>query len=254
MGPDSTFAYAQARLQARLGARPGDADWRRLQGVKEFGPFLETARTTPLQPWIEHLGAEGDVHELERGLRNHLNAVVEETAGWLPEPWRPAVRWAGWLSYLPTLQYLLHGEPALDWMGKDPALAPYLKDGAEERLLAMKLGELAPLATAWAEDRPLREGWLDGWRRLWPRQPSPEPLEALVDLVRSHLQSFADVPPENAVEARRGFEETLRPRFRRSLFHPAAAFVYLALTALDGEKVRAALVQRLLFGAGEGQP
>ena len=251
MQPDSAFAYAQARLQARLGARPDDADWRRLQGVREFAPLLETARATPLQPWIDHLGAGDGVHPLELSLRRRLVAVTEETAGWLPQAWRPAVRWAGWLPYLPALHYLLRGEPSPGWMGQDPALAPYLAGTAEERLAAMKAGALAPLAAAWEQDRPLREGWIEGWRRLWPRHPSPAPLEALIDLVRAHLSVFADTPPEQANDARARFEEALRGHFRRDLFHPAAAFAYLALTALDAERVRAALVQRLLFPLGE---
>jgi hypothetical protein len=251
MGPVSTFAYAQARLQARLGARPDDADWLRLQEVRGFTPFLETAHSTPLRTWLDRLATDGGVHELELSLRRYLLATIEESAGWLPPAWRPAVRWTSWLPYLPALDYLLSDEPILAWMSKDPTLAAYLKARPDERLAMMKNGPLAPLATAKEQGRSLRDGWIDSWRRLWPEHPSTAPLEALAQLVQSLLAVFADSPPAQAGDNRTRFEEALRRHLRRNLFHPAAVFAYLALTALDTEKLRGALVQRLLFASEE---
>ena len=52
-----TCAYAQARLQARLGARPGEAVWDMLHALLELPALLEQARTTSLRHWITNVAA-----------------------------------------------------------------------------------------------------------------------------------------------------------------------------------------------------
>lgn len=249
MSPLVEFAYAQARIQARHGARPSETDWQQLDGVADFALYLDQARGTPLAPWVANLGLATPVHELESRLRAALRALIEEVAGWLPRPWVPAARWTAQLLGLPLAQQLARGAEVQPWMRRDESLAPWL--------VASPAGPAGPLAGPSARLRlAARQGqawlpdvWLEQWRGLWPPmgRAQREALEQLVQLMRPHLRGFAQLPAERAWEARRALQQRLQRLFRAAAFGPAAAFIYLALVALDLERLRAALVGRALY-------
>ena len=243
------FGYAQARIQARYGERPPELAWQQLDGAADFALYLEHARATPLRPWVANLSPSTPVHELESRLRAGLQALVEEVAGWLPRAWRPAARWAGLLAGLPVAQQLAGGAGVLPWMRSDDSLAPLLaarREGPGGRFAGLP----TPLQRACGQDPTwLLDAWLESWRALWPPMGQGErrALEGLAQLLRSHLLGFARVPVADAWEARRALQRKLQQRFRRSAFEPTAVFVYLALVALDLERLRAALVGRALY-------
>lgn len=250
MSPRVDFAYAQARIQARYGARPSEADWQQLEGVADFALCLERARGTPLAPWLAEMGPVTPVHELEARLRAALRALIEELAGWLPQPWVAAARWVALLPGLPIAQQLARGGEAPAWMRRDDSLAPWQGSGAQLGLPGGPGAADAPLPP-WLPD-----AWLDRWRGLWPAMGRAERagLERLVQLLRAHLRGFAQLPPEQAWEARRALQQRLRWLFRAAAFGPAAPFAYLALVALDLERLRAALVARALYPPRGGLP
>jgi hypothetical protein len=252
MSSVSDFAYAQARLQACYGRRPDESTWRQLASVRELAPFLERAHDTALRPWVAGIGASSSVHEIETGLRNLMRVTIRETAGWVPLPWRPMVLWTAQLPDLPVLAHLVRGEQALEWMTGDPRLKPYLVGAAEvhhERLLRR------PAASPRERDDALGMlgSWFEQWRSLWPPVPERDRklLEKLVAMVRSHLAAFARLAPTNAWEARRAMVRRLRFMFRRCAFTAAAVIVYLLLAALDLERLRAEVVERLIYAGGQ---
>ena len=69
-------------------------------------------------------------------------------------------------------------------------------------------------------------------------------------MIRSHASAFPR-SGEAAWPLRRDLRERLRLGFHRLPLQPAAAFYYLALLALDLERLRAALMERALFDAAE---
>jgi hypothetical protein len=73
-------------------------------------------------------------------------------------------------------------------------------------------------------------------------------------MVRSHLAAFARIAPAHAWEARHSMERRLRFMFRRCAFTGAAVIVYLLLAALDLERLRAEVVERLIYAGGEAAP
>ncbi|MEW5708407.1 MAG: hypothetical protein AB1830_05790 [Pseudomonadota bacterium] len=252
------FAYAQARLQARHGQRAGDPVFQSLAPIAEFRPYLERARLTPLKPWMLNIGAGSDPHEIERLLRAHLRARIEEAAAWVPAAWRAPVRWTQVLVDLPALEYLLRGEPALPWMMEEDSLKALALAEPEARRAVLGQGDYGPLAQG-ADRESLLERWLRAWRSLLPRMPNraARRLEGLVVLVRDHRAAFAPAPsgespsPRAAWDARRRLEAQAARHFRRAFLEPAAVFAHLLLLALEFERLRGALVTRRLF-ASEG--
>lgn len=234
------FSYAQARIQARYGARPTEAEWLQLEGVADAAFYFEQARGTRLAPWIAGVGPATPVHELESRLRAALRALIEEVALWLPRPWLGAARWAAQLPGLPLLQRLAQGGELPPWLRHEAGLLPWpAPAGPEARLV-----EAARQAQVW-----LPEVWLAQWRALWPPMGRAQRmgLEQLVRLLRTHLLGFARLPAERAWQSRRELQRHLQRLFRATAFAPAAAFAYLALVALDLERLRAALVARVLY-------
>lgn len=248
MIPASTFAYPQARLQARFGRQPSESLWRRLAGIAEFAPYLDAVRGSPLHPWVADLTAASDVHDIESGLRDRLRATIGEVARWMPESWRPAVRWVGTLLDLPALHLLLRGGVAPPWMRRDTQLGTLLDDESRLRHERLRSGAYAALALAWDHDQPLTQGWLAQWRSLWPRGAAhTDALEDLVGLVERHRLRFPGLHTRDSDAERAALHERARHTFRRHLFQSAAAFSYLLLIGLDAERLRGELVTRCLF-------
>ena len=211
----TSTAYAQARIQARHGARPDPGTWAAVHASITLGALLENARASPLEPWIAGLDAGCTLDQLERVLRDRLRGRIEEVARWMPPSWRPAVLWTRELLDLPAAQRLL-------------------RERADEERAARVRGE-----------------WLEAWRRLWPRCGDEDrgELEALARTVESHIREFERAPADEAANLRLALKARVETLFRRHALGPAAAFDHLLLAALEAERLRAELVGRVARGA-----
>jgi hypothetical protein len=95
------------------------------------------------------------------------------------------------------------------------------------------------------------DAWREEWRRRWPDREGDDAraLDDLARLVLRHLPRFHVAGTDEAWALRRALEAQVAVRFRRHALTPVAAFAYLAVVALDLEKLRAHLVVRAAFGA-----
>ena len=244
------FAYAQARIQARYGDLPGEDDWQRLAGARTLGTFLEEAREGALRSWVKGFSALSDAHDLDRGLRAIWLDVVDQVALWMPQPWRAAFSWLKWLPLLPLLAHAARNNSLPTWVDRDGTLHPLRgADGGLEpgALLAAGAGALV------VPPERLAAAWRAEWRRRWPAcdRHFLLNLERLAARVLRHLQVFGQASGDAAWPLRRELRERLRLDYHRLPLQPAAAFAFLALIALDLERLRAALMQRALFSLME---
>lgn len=208
--------YAQARMQARYGARPDEALWLKLRSARGVAALLELARASGLRRWVAGLAPDSASHEIESKLKSRLREAIAEVAAWVPAPWRAAVLHTQELIDLPAALYLARGEPPRAWMQE---VAPAAGRSAEEALLA----------------------WQARWRALWPQEDAAAfpAVQALARLAQAHRRAQARLDP------------ALAALFRRHAGEPAAAFAFLLLAALEIARLRAALLrQALLVPAG----
>lgn len=244
------FAYTQARVQARFADLPAEDDWQRLAGARTLGAFVEEAREGALRGWVKGFSALSDAHDLDRGLRAIWFDYVQQVAQWVPSPWRSAFSWLRWLPVLPLLAHAARGNGLPPWVDRDGTLSSLRGPGGA--LEPQALIEAAAGALLVPPDE-LAAAWLAEWRRLWP--PCDEAflvkVEGVVSLVLRHTRAFAQVGGEAAWPLRRELRERLRLDFHRLALQPAAGFAFLALVALDLERLRAALMQRALFSSKE---
>ena len=245
---DPSFAYAQARLQARYGMRPGEADWSHFASTADLGALLQVLRGSPLARWIDRLGPRPDVHALERHLRGEWAHDVDDVAAWQPESWRDGIRWLRWIAYVPALQKLARGGRAPAWMRDDPVLGPVVAREPRERAVALKSTELAPLAAGFAPPHDVAGAWRKHWRALWPaRHPGRAPLDAMLGMLAAQRQKLEDLPDNaTSTESFATLERRLQSMFRRFPLGPAASVAYLGLLALDLRRMRGALATRAL--------
>jgi len=244
-----SLEYAQARLQARNSQRPDESVWRRIEVIREFAPMLEAARSSALRPWLVGLTAGSGAHEIESTLRSHWRALVEEVAGWLPGAWQPAVRWCGPVPDLPVLQHLAGGGAPLAWMRSDAAYQDLCDEEPATRAAAVRSGPLAAFAGHWGHPDGLAAAWRTEFRRRIPRgaDAGGSELAELARTVSSHLATFGAAQAGDGSPLRRALAARLLLLFRRAILDPAAPFVFLALSALDLERLRGELLRRAAF-------
>jgi hypothetical protein len=244
-----SFAYAQARLQARFGERPDEQVWQRLHSVGELGSYLQVARQTPLRKWVLGISPTNDSHDIELAMRQKFRDHIDEVANWSPQPWRAALRWIKCLPDLPALQHLLGGGTAAAWMRRDPLLADFTDTDAITREQALHASGCRVLAEKLGQGDTLFHGWLQHWHELKPKAGHGDThfnqglkhLEALLHTQLNPLRGNTTPLLRDTLAHR------LRTAFRRYSFQPATACAYLALTALDLEQLRGDLLQRALF-------
>lgn len=245
---DLSFAYAQARLQARFGGRPTSSDWNQLEATADLAAALQVIRNSSLANWTGRLGARPDIHEIERGLREEWTRAVDEIADWQPAPWRAAMAWLRWLPYLAPLEKLARGGHAPAWMRKDPVLGPVVAREPLERAAALRRTPIAPLAAGFQPDSDVTDAWTRHWRALWPGQTAAKrELEGLLREVAQHARQLASLPDESgSADATQTLRRRLQLHFRRSPLTPASTAAFIGLLALDVRRLRGLLAVRTL--------
>jgi hypothetical protein len=264
-----TFDYAYARVAARLAQRPDERLWTQLRSSRSVPALLEAVRASSAATTVSGVPLMGDADAIELAFRQQLRTRIFEVAGWSPSPWRPSLLYTRHLVDLPALLHLLTDEPPPRWIAADPVLAPFALATLAQRRAALADGPLGPLVSA-AEPgadarspvepiarilRRLHAGvalhrllvaWEREWRRLWPPIDEDErsALDGVVERVRSHLLRFPSVPVDETVAARQALGARLATAVHRSASQPAALFAYLALFAIDLERLRGEFMLR----------
>lgn len=253
---DLTFAFAQTRMQARLGARPATADWQQIEATRDLGALLQLLRNGPLGRWTARLPGRPGAHEIERSLRREWLDAVDEIASWQPARWRDATRWMRWIVYLPSLQKFARGGRALEWMRADPVLGPIVAREPAERRTALRDTPFEALQSGFTDTPDVTGAWSRHWQSMWPRARAQRmPLARVHALLRRTRSELAEAPPETSSREMLGtLERRLALLFRRNPLSPAATATFVALMMLDQQRLRGTLMVRSLRDAPVAPP
>jgi hypothetical protein len=244
-----SLEFAQARLQARHAQRLSAAAWQRLETTREFGALLAAARSSALHPWLAGITPASTSHQIEAVLRAHWRALVAEVAAWMPVAWQASIAWCGLLPDLPLLQHLARGGEASAWMHDDPDYRSLCAAPPSERRAALAADKLGALASAWPAPESFARAWRAEWQRRLPERPDAahDTLQQLTAALLQHGTAFAAAAPGPGALLRRSLQARLSLLLRRATLEPAAAFIHIALCALDLERLRGELLSGLLF-------
>lgn len=246
-GPDSgSLEFAHARIGARWGAMPDEAQWRRIEVTRDLAPMLDLARANGLASWLPALTVDSGLHRIESTLRRQWRARAHELAAWMPADWQASIRWCAHLVDLPAVQHWARGEALPAWAADDAVLRPLLDEGAWQAA--------DPAWRAWLEavrGQPSRvlAAWCTAWRRLLPPGWGRDTVErTLVPLFERHAAAFAWAQGElDGWAERRLLRARLVALLRRRALQPVEAFAFLGLSALEAERLRAEIVGRAAF-------
>ncbi len=241
------FAFIQARLQARHGARLSEEEWQLLRSNRSLGLFLEKARTTPLSRWTDQLHANMKPHTIERLLRASWRDYVAEIAHWPDRKWRDAILWLAHLPDLPILDYLLKGGPAPKWLGRDTRLTPFTLSDPKVRDEAVHKSRLGPIVYGNDNTQSIRARWAHHFEEVWPSDEKPY-LPVLTQPLDRLFRSFEVRAGAIKVEEKLAeLTHILTRLFRRYLLTPVVVFTHLGLVVVDLFRLRGDLLARCLF-------
>jgi hypothetical protein len=176
-------------------------------------------------------------------MRAHWHERVNVIAAWMPSRWRASIEWCALLVDLPVLQHLARGGASPRWLADDPLRAAL---GDEHR--RRRAGLAALLDAASANPDRVAEIWHAEWNR---RLPDPRRrtslLQETIRIVAEHWKAFRDPRAADGRTLRLALHARLSRLFRRATLDPAAAFIFLALSALDFERLRGEILRRVAF-------
>lgn len=241
-------AFAQARLQARHGARPDEHAWRALEASRTAAHYVALARKGPLARWVDGIADDAEVHRVEHALRTRWRRYVDEVARWQAPAWREATGWFGALFELPLAAGLLRGD------ARALAAWPDLSADADvaAKTAALRSAGLGPLAAASTEggSQAVAAAWLAEWNRRLPAGAAADPaLGRPAELLLPRLGGDG----EGRAAGGELLRQALVKLFRRHAFSPAAVYAHLALVALDVERLRGGVTARRLASAARGE-
>jgi hypothetical protein len=244
-----SLEFAHARIWARWGMRLDDVAWRRIETTRELAPVLELARASALTRWLQGVTAEAGLHAVESALRRRWRECVRELARWMPAEWRASIDWCARLADLPAVQH---------W-AREPARAAWLEHDEHLRALDGAAGDAAARAPdvdpAWrdllgrarGDPASVLASWLQTWRRRLPLHGQAAIERELLPLLVRHVQAFAAPQAADGWGQRRALHARLVALLRRHPVEPLSAFVFLALQALELERLRSEIVGRMAF-------
>jgi hypothetical protein len=257
-----TIEYAHARASARLSQRPDERMWQRLRASRSVAAQLEAVRASPAAAFVSGIAVAGTIDAMELAFRQQFRRLVAELANWAPDGWKPAIAFVSHLVDLPALLRVAGDIPPA-WMTNDPELAAFARRDSLERrtalsaqlpwlVAAMAETEKAPVGTLAARPHPALRAWERRWRALWPACNAEEHanLDQLVRIIERHLLRFGSLAVEDAGDARLKLAAELTSLLRRTAAQPAALFAWLALLALDLERLRGEFVARAATDQG----
>lgn len=251
MAESAQLGYLQARLQARHGKRPDDADWHFVESSIDLLHFIDAVRATELKRWVRGISPDSSADEMERLLRANWRDAVVQASDWAPQEWQEALLWCRWLPELPTLGHLLEGGAVRSWMEADPIVSTYAFETPRACLEALADTELAPMKALLTSGNGVRSAWLAVFHRFCPisgSQSIAQSMSELEHVLDEHRASMLAASAESDGQTlRRQLGGRCLRLFRRASGTVVAVFAFLVLEALEAERVRAGLVTRRLL-------
>lgn len=232
MNTGAGFSYAQARIQARHGQRPDDADWSRLESCETAHAYLEASRSGLFAEWADALRSGEGLHDIEHALRAVWDEYLERIGAWIPAPWRPALDHCRRLASLPVASHVAGGGERAEWMGPAETM-----EGA------------SPDLSVW------RKEWHERMPRMDDRTGAGiAALEAAIDAWIDGNRDPEQASQRRAVALRETLEQQAVTVFRRQALRAGAVFAHLVLTALDLQRYRGGLLRRMALAGARSAP
>jgi hypothetical protein len=230
----TALGYMRARIMARHSRRPGPEQWQQLENCRNLDAFLQIARQTSLNPWIQQFEAGEAPDSWERSLRQDWQAYLAQLLRWTPARWQDVLAWTGILPVLPAIAAILNQQAAPEWVRRDYFLLNMSTGDHEQFRMELAAGPWQRLLQYWQDRNPVA-AWWEAWRDCWPKNE------------RVLLQSLS--PGIMLLSHSAGLPTAALERFLCHLLRDQHASIlpvigHLGLLAMDLRRLRSNLQQR----------
>lgn len=252
------FAFAHARLRARLGQMPSPERWRYIAGGGDMGAVVQRMRDNGLDRWIGDLARNPDMEAIERALTEGLIALKRDLANWLPRQWSGIVRWLHDGIDLVFIRRLLQSHIVRLPSQLDPVVFDLAQAPLEQREQLLATTRYSTYLVNGSKDS-LMDRWLARFDSLRPHSHGRESyvIYRLQKLISKHTllisqqrarwnqaQDTSTLNPDAQWKLRSDLERGIKDLLCGESFHAGAVFSYGILELLQFERVRALLVAR----------
>ena len=239
-----SLEYAQARLQSRHGQRATELQWQQLEIGARVRWLARRRARRPAAP----LGR--GPHRAGQRARDRSRAACALACGGGRNrragcrahgtPRWPGARCCPSCRCCSTWRAAAHPKAGCSRIraGASCARFPMASTTA-----VLARGPWRALASAWAAPDTLTHAWQAEWQRRLP-QPlhDDDSLRLVMAAMQRHGAAFATATPGSGTPLRRALQARLVLLLRRATLEPAAAFIHLALSALELERLRGELL------------
>ena len=237
--------YAHARLCARYGSRPDELAWRRIEMIRDFGAMLDAARASPLGDWLTR----------DRTGRECARRRTRDASPYARTDCRDrgvdAVRLARCHRVVRRAGRSAGAATSRTWRRRAGLVArrPARRGAARRRARSPRGGSGLPVGRApgWIPTASLRCGARSGSGACRSAAHASPLLADFIRLLTEHAATFREPSLVDGWALRRALHARLSQLFRRATLDPAAAFIFLAISALDCERLRGEILRRVAF-------
>jgi hypothetical protein len=252
------YAYAHARLRARLGSMPGPERWRYIAGGGDMTAVLRRMRENGLDRWVRDLSRNPDMDAIEHALGGGLIALKRDLGNWLPREWSGTVRWLHDGVDLVFLRRLLQNRVVKLPSQLDPVVFDLAQAPLEQREQLLATTRYARYLGG-GSDESIIDRWFTCFGSLRPRAHGRESyvIYRLQKVVSQHTllisqqrarwnqeQDTSTLNPDAQWRLRSDLEKEIRDLLCGESFHAGAVLAYGVLELVQFERARALLVAR----------
>jgi len=240
----SEFAYVNARVRARIGDMPNNADWQKILNAGDLETTIETMATSGLTHWVKDFPRNPTPEEIEKCCLLNLLGTCLFLTQYLPEHWRSVSKWLLQLPHVLQIQPLLSENIDKQMLLPGSPFLPILPLALAQRREAIKEGEYCiyideqlPPESCWAQQFNAQLPTIKGYER--------QVIERITQFLSTHYELVLNADSVDQVWIQRNILfDRLKSLLSGPPFHTGTILIYGLLESLQFERVRATLLLR----------
>lgn len=238
------YAFAHARIRARIGLMPNESTWQRILDTDDLETTIETMSTSGLAYWVNDFPRNPRPDEIERRCLIGLLGIALFVSHLLPRRWQATGRYIAQLPHVMQIRPLLSTRAEKGFLLPGSPFTEVLSQAVEQRAKTIKASKYGVYIDS---DKIPEVRWAEQLHTQFPtvRGHEQQLIRRIIQLLSKH-QHMLNSPllPEQIWSQRKTLFEQLKYLLAGNPFHAGTLFVYGLLESIQFERVRAILLLR----------
>jgi len=238
------YAFAHARIRARIGLMPNEGGWQRILDAGDLETTIEVMSTSGLGHWVSDFPRKPTADEIERRCLISLLGITLFISQLLPGHWKATGHWIARLPHVLQIRPLLSGSAENGFLLPGSPFTRVLSQAVEQRYQSIQDSEYGIYLDP---DKVPEARWAEQLNTQFPVVKGYEQqlIMRITQLLSEHQQALSSpLPAEQIWSQRKTLFEQLKYLLAGNPFHAGTLFVYGLLESIQFERVRAILLLR----------